>query len=211
MSKLKFIILSLTILVLGLVAPACLKKPAVPPANQNQNTSASTTTSEIDTSDWKTYRNEEYGFEFKYPSQSDLYPTTPPHEVKFISNKLEIARSIVLTVFTFSEMDPVSYIKRVILKDADPNCIIKTLKDSEKFQKDYITYFILMIDATGTERIIPFTDDGINCTEYAGSGNTYFIYNRDVPNKLLHIAIYQDPSMSHYQITKFLKSIRIFN
>ena len=65
---------------LGLIISGCLKKPPVStnqpaspsqgePVNQNQNTSTATITSEIDTSGWKTYRNEEYGFEFRYPGE----------------------------------------------------------------------------------------------------------------------------------------------
>lgn len=33
-------------------------------------------TSDIDTSNWKTYRNEEYGFEFKYPPYYSDFPLT---------------------------------------------------------------------------------------------------------------------------------------
>ena len=35
--------------------------------------------SEIDTSNWKTYRNEEFGFEFKYPEEYEVWTDYDPH------------------------------------------------------------------------------------------------------------------------------------
>jgi len=64
----KKIIITISILLacLSLAVSGCLVKPQTP-VGENQNTNTATTTEEIDTSDWKTYQNEEYGFEFKYP------------------------------------------------------------------------------------------------------------------------------------------------
>jgi len=56
---------------LSLAVSGCLVKPQTP-VSENQNTNTATTTEEIDTSDWKTYQSEEYGFEFKYPGEWHL-------------------------------------------------------------------------------------------------------------------------------------------
>lgn len=81
MNKLSVIVMSLASV--ALVVSGCLKKPVTPPVNQNQNINTATTTSEIDMSDWKTYRNDEYGFEFKYPKDWTMYQQTEDPMIKF--------------------------------------------------------------------------------------------------------------------------------
>lgn len=56
-------LLTTTLLLTAVILSGCLIKPQAP-VNNNQNINDPTA---IDTSDWKTYKNEEYGFEIQYP------------------------------------------------------------------------------------------------------------------------------------------------
>jgi len=49
------------------------------PAEQQSRPVFQSSTSEIDTSNWKTYRNEEFGFEFKYPEECEVWTDYDPH------------------------------------------------------------------------------------------------------------------------------------
>jgi len=124
---------------------------------------------------------------------------------------LVVGKSAVLSSLDIGFEDPVDYIKNIILDSADPNCIVKVLENPEGRPGAYKIYFIRAEDSDD-----PGADSygllyEFNCTGYAGAGATaYFVYNENVPNKLLHISIYQDPSMSPENINAFSRSIRIF-
>ena len=214
MSKLKLTILTLLILALGIVAFSYLTlRQAQGDKNQNTNVIPVKTgiqEKEIDTSDWKTYRNEELGVSFDYPEFS-IYPNSPPHTVTLQSNGLLVADSAYITVFNIDSGDPKDYIKNTLLREADPRCAVKISENLNSLPSGYKIYFI-----RGEDPNDPNADGYgllylLDCTSYAGAGATsYFIFNKDLPNKLLHLSFYQDSSMSQEQVNIFRWSIRIF-
>ena len=88
------LILVISILALGLGLVGCGKQPAV---NQNVDVNTNVNSDEIDASGWQTYRNEEYGFEFKYPLYYQI-DRTENDKIVFKSSKNGNDK-IILTVY----------------------------------------------------------------------------------------------------------------
>jgi hypothetical protein len=106
----KITILTL-LLSLGVVVSACLKNPQTNQnINQLENINTNTIketeprqqeedleeiileTEEIDISDWQTYRNEEYGFEFRYPRDWNIdYDKKDGISINLYDNNLQIS------------------------------------------------------------------------------------------------------------------------
>lgn len=75
--KKKLTILMLIISTMVLLFSGCAKKPVVNGNISPTPIATSTPKEKIDTSDWKVYRNDEFGFEFMYPSDWTISDPIP--------------------------------------------------------------------------------------------------------------------------------------
>jgi len=72
----KLAFFTLILVVLTAAISACVKKPATPVANQNQNTNAATNAENLitltkDADGWKTYTNKDWGISFRFEDKND--------------------------------------------------------------------------------------------------------------------------------------------
>ena len=209
MSKLLTTLSSLVIASALVVSGCVFKKPPVPPAvNQNQNTNTAATTTEIDTSDWKTYRNEALGVEFSYDA-FDQY-SGKEHFIQEENDKILLYVKgnnfgLTITVLDIESSAPEEYLKNNYMRGIDQACKINIQdpRDTTSYQLkgDYHVLFISSEPDKSTYET--------NCGPY-GNNNAiaYFLYNKNMPEKLLWVSIGQDTSLEHYR--DFQSSITIF-
>ena len=167
MNKLKLTILILITLFLSLGLSACVKKPAV---NTNLNINTVTRTEEIDTSDWKTYRNKEYGFEFKYPEEWIYYNLTKEKD----NGELEY-------IYDPKKINEASFTDKIVIDERKLGFGIAVLrlsiKESASNLKDYIETEFSTCDEIKTAEAENTEFVKIKCDGYADPN--YYIGKKD--------------------------------
>jgi hypothetical protein len=218
------IILGTLALVLGLGLFGCGKKPASvvnSDVNRNQdvnvNTNVVTTTDEIDTSnlsvedDQQIYNNIILGISFKF-GMFDTYHKQKnrvylkDNTIKICTSNNDLCEKIV--IYNIGNEAPINYISTNFIKDISDKCRVeqRIVGDSYsiKYPDNYLIFSITSLLPGQT------LGDLIYCGEF---GNLtimgYFLYNQNVPNKLVWVQFNNDDNF----LTKpkeFLESIRIF-
>lgn len=204
-SNFKKVIITSLALIMGLGLFGCVKQPAVV-LNNNVNQAE-----EVDTSDWETYRNEELGVMFNY-ELIDKY--------KKEDNKLYVVNDMIkicisddtlcnrIRVFNIVDKSPINYISDDLMQDANKKCRIeqKIIGNSYKlkYPNNYQVFSITSLEQGET------LGDLVYC---GGFGNFtilgYFLFNTNVPNKLLLVKFNNDDNF-FANPKEFLESITIF-
>ncbi|MBU1164333.1 hypothetical protein KKA15_02090 [Patescibacteria group bacterium] len=124
-----------------------ITQPCTQPASQQQVISGE----EIDTSDWLTYRNEEYGFEFKYPVYLFKISSRGDDRISFSTNNIGAPLEMmpedfwlaVKILFVDDNNDLSTYIKK--------DLSYGTLLHEEHIEHDGKFVLINKIDSTGRD------------------------------------------------------------
>jgi hypothetical protein len=155
----------------------------------------------LDTSDWETCRNEEYGYEFKYPKDWYVYEklgvvieeSDPCNKLTLGSNSVEL--SPVLTTNTRRREDSMPYFKLMFRKEPDFQNIYeyRTRPSDER----YYTFPVIEEDIIDGE-IILWTADSYK-------GSTFTSAVEFFHNKILFevLAKNLDPDITHNIVSTF--------
>ncbi|MBI2415180.1 MAG: hypothetical protein HYV33_00775 [Candidatus Kerfeldbacteria bacterium] len=126
------------------------------------------TTNEVDTSDWLTYTNEEYGFRFKYPREWSI------QERKNYINIFSAKQSELLK----NDPQTSAQIYISVLNDPNPEPIQELYKNEKDFK---------LIQSDSAVMIISYED----FNEYANSSSIYY-YFQNKQNNIIRATYFKD-------------------
>ncbi|MCK5466522.1 hypothetical protein KAI56_03445 [Candidatus Parcubacteria bacterium] len=200
--------LELTYDFIGYYKDKKISKEAFVENNFNQILSTFKFIKKDDTSDWQTYRNEEFGFEVKYPESDNFgeYKVEQINDIFYIAydNYDDITGGQFVKIFTKDRKDGLKQaIEKKFLKNfTEEECFVSE-KDINYLYKYPESYIVLSaIDYPNGEEY-PLENKN-NCPYAIFNGKSYFLMDSNHPDRFAFFSIGQ------YSIPVALEGVEIF-
>jgi len=156
--------------------------------------------SEIDTSDWLTYRNEEYGFEVKYPREWSLVDLKNGKEVRFYGEdwkkeKNDFKKNLIPSYINITYKNNINNLEEWLLRQFG-NSKYKTIQEMVDKETDIFSYHTTIIDGM----VVPILSIGAEL-QY----DNYYLPSKNKDNSYIIFDIINN----HKLESKILSTIKI--